>query len=145
MIIFGCCSAKEPESQDNNEYVEREEWGVRGQTGSIPGEGTNSGGDQSTSGTTHGPTGTPLTRCTPSRGRGIWSQRLRISYPEVLVQNFLISDRCILKGGVNLPGCQDQGEQILFRPLLRGEELCTHMVFFVQSILTDRYILRREL
>ena len=32
----------------------------------------------------------------------------------------------------------------LFRPLLRGEELYTQMGFFVQTILADRYIHRRE-
>ena len=34
---------------------------------------------------------------------------------------------------------------LLFRSLLRGEELYTQMVFFVQTILADRYIHRREL
>ena len=34
---------------------------------------------------------------------------------------------------------------LLFRPLLRGEELFTQMVFFVQTILGDRYIHRRVL
>ena len=34
----------------------------------------------------------------------------------------------------------------MFRPLLRGEELYTQMgFFFVQTILADRYIHRREL
>ena len=33
----------------------------------------------------------------------------------------------------------------LFRPLLRGEELYNQLGFFVQSILADRYIHRREL
>ena len=33
----------------------------------------------------------------------------------------------------------------MFRPLLRGKELYTQMGFFVQSILADRYIHRREL
>ena len=33
----------------------------------------------------------------------------------------------------------------LFRPLLRGGELYTQMGFFVQTILADRYIPRREL
>ena len=33
----------------------------------------------------------------------------------------------------------------LFRLLLRGEELYTQMEFFVQSIVADRYIHRREL
>ena len=31
------------------------------------------------------------------------------------------------------------------RPFLMGEELYTQMVFFVQTILADRYIHRREL
>ena len=35
--------------------------------------------------------------------------------------------------------------KLLFRPLLRGEELYTQMGFFVQTILADRYIHRREL
>ena len=34
---------------------------------------------------------------------------------------------------------------LLFRPHLWGEELYTQMVFFVQSILADRYIHRREM
>ena len=34
--------------------------------------------------------------------------------------------------------------QFLFQPLLRGEELYTQMVFFVKTILTDRYFERRE-
>ena len=35
--------------------------------------------------------------------------------------------------------------KLLFRPHLWGEELYTQMVFFVQSILADRYIHRREI
>ena len=34
---------------------------------------------------------------------------------------------------------------LFFRPFLRGEELYTQMVFFVQTILADRYIHRREM
>ena len=45
---------------------------------------------------------------------------------------------------VTIIGCL-KDQEFLFRPLLRGEELYTQMVFFVQSILADRYIHRREL
>ena len=34
---------------------------------------------------------------------------------------------------------------LLFRPTLVGEELYTHIGFFVQTILADRYNRRREL
>ena len=34
---------------------------------------------------------------------------------------------------------------LMFAPLLRGEELYTQMVFFVQTIFADQYIHRREL
>ena len=34
---------------------------------------------------------------------------------------------------------------LLFRPLLRGKEIYTQIGFFVQSILADRHIHRREL
>ena len=65
----------------------------------------------------------------------------------------LVSDLCLYSSPIyrywcffrKAPPCFSKSVWLLFRPLLKGEELYTQLVFFVQSIFADRYIHRREL